>query len=146
MEKESRPLQYSEEEYYPEVSTEGIEHNEKINQERKGVEDTRIALLREKALQTLKFDRVLAEKSANLGIGEKFDQLCDEYIKMIGREDIERILNDGNLKIEVKNNILNNLNNSLNKGIGLRFFTSYGITEEKLITDFEKEKAKLTPE
>lgn len=135
------PHQYSEEEYYPEVSPEEIAHDEEIHAGWKQKDDSQeilkkereLKLLKDGALSSLRLDlkNPLAKESI-LVSGEEKDQdyrklketrtrLCNEYIREVGQDNIERVLNDIGLSLEDKGKILANLNASLNEGLCLRW-------------------------
>lgn len=152
MKKESMPEGYSREidEHPEDISHEEIAHDEEINDGWKQKDDSAQVLLREKALikerslSSLRLDlkNIWAEK-AILVNGEEEDQdsrklketrtrLCNEYIKEIGQDNIERVLDDTDLSLEDKGKILANLNVSLNKGLCLRF-DSTGRTDQEQV-------------
>lgn len=118
------PEGYSREidEHPEEVSPDEIKHGEDVHEDWKEVEKKQESnwdfqqkkKLREETLESLKFEFPSWEK---IKVKEELIPQYDEFVKEVGKDIIERILNDDNLSLDDKKRILGSLNSDLKRGI-----------------------------
>lgn len=102
-----------------EVLSDEIEHDEKKHEDLEGKEDSRVVLLRDRALKSLQpeFSRIYNSQGGYESTNMEYDP-CDQFLKEVGGRRVEEILGNSKLSLEIKGKILADLNHNLNEGIG----------------------------